>query len=698
MFRIAWRWAGRAVGGALSTAGLLASSPQASPPQFRTDINFVELHVSVSDARGAHVAGLTRDEFRVRERGVQQEVATFEEVALPLPPSAGGSRTVLPNVDPSVADTGHLAAGRIYILVFDAQGLRSSATPKYARQLAQFVDDALTPADLAAVVNLSSGIYTPFTSSKPRLRAALELDSYYRGAMSQETLPGTPGGGGRFDAAVADAMADLAVAFATGERSRETTNRAAVFAAVARLAEYVSGFEGRRKSLVYFSGGTDLLTASGTPRTSLDAGARGGAYTAMLRALQAANVSVYSVDLEGLARFDPYDAGGAASALPSTIGTAYAPAVEMMRAIADDTGGIAAIGYNDLSAPFRRIVEDNSRYYVIGYVSNQAPDGRTHDVSVEVQGRQVTVRTRRSVQSFDARARRADGKGEPLDTAWRSSDLGTLLRRPLPANAGVRLRISSVPVIVTPDRVTLQLTAEVPPGALHLVPSGEQWTGEVRVAWQVIGVDGRLEAHAAEDVAIRASAATKQAIDSVGWRYVAEVDVPPGIHQMRVAVQEGRHGPSGSAFVDVAAPTLGRTKGNTLAIAGVALASNVSRQVPTAGASPVVRSAIGAPASATRIFASGDTLRVMASIVDPASRGRTASVNWSLVNAEGIPVKRGAELLAADTLAPGAPPRVTEIDLAGLPAGSYAILVTVAAGADRATHVTPIELSPARRR
>src|SRR5262249_46637554 len=53
-----------------------------------------------------------------------------------------------------------------------------------------------------------------------------------------------------------------------------------------------------------------------------------------------------------------------------------------LRALADNTDGIAAVSSNDLARSFKRIVDDLSSYYLLGYYSSGRLDGRFHSITV----------------------------------------------------------------------------------------------------------------------------------------------------------------------------------------------------------------------------------------------------------------------------------------------------------------------------
>ena len=59
---------------------------------------------------------------------------------------------------------------------------------------------------------------------------------------------------------------------------------------------------------------------------------------------------------------------------------------DSLRTLADETGGFAAVNKNALEPTFSRIVESNSRYYVMGYYPPTHPrDGRFHKIEVRVK-------------------------------------------------------------------------------------------------------------------------------------------------------------------------------------------------------------------------------------------------------------------------------------------------------------------------
>jgi Ca-activated chloride channel family protein len=70
---------------AVATAAMLTAHAQQAPqPTFRSGTQVVPLYVTVTDATGRLVAGLTRDDFTVLDNGVPQQLVVFENEPVPF--------------------------------------------------------------------------------------------------------------------------------------------------------------------------------------------------------------------------------------------------------------------------------------------------------------------------------------------------------------------------------------------------------------------------------------------------------------------------------------------------------------------------------------------------------------------------------------------------------------------------------------
>jgi VWFA-related protein len=141
----------------------------------------------------------------------------------------------------------------------------------------------------------------------------------------------------------------------------------------------------------------------------------------ILNQANAGNTSFYPVDPRGLVVFDEH----IVPLSPSP--GAWSPMVDLaedsrrlttrinsLRTMAEVTDGIAVVQTGDLSAGMRRIVEDLSSYYLLGYYSTRDLDGKFHKITVRVKRPGVQVRAR---SGYLAATRGDEAKAKAAATA-----------------------------------------------------------------------------------------------------------------------------------------------------------------------------------------------------------------------------------------------------------------------------------------
>ena len=67
----------------LGLSGSAQVTPQSLEFKIHTDVELVLLDVSVKNASGAYVTGLTRNQFQIYENGVPQKITEFSAVDVP---------------------------------------------------------------------------------------------------------------------------------------------------------------------------------------------------------------------------------------------------------------------------------------------------------------------------------------------------------------------------------------------------------------------------------------------------------------------------------------------------------------------------------------------------------------------------------------------------------------------------------------
>ena len=334
---------------------------------FHAAANFVEVDAVVTDSHGAFVPGLSAADFDVQEDRKPQQVSacTLVDFLNPTTPAAAPSyRADLP-VDSQIA------AGRIYLLY-------TTALPTPEMQLARrdarvFVSEFMQPGDVAAVWNAeTTGRTVTFTTNKQLLLDQIDrTDTQSPAARKGQT----------------EALQD-----AVG---------------------WLSGVQGRRKSLILFatswsSDPRGLMSLYFVPDASTGMserdllGAGVSDYDILgypRRVTEQADVHIYAMDVSGLTTESPTSSGPGIGARGPGGGAdvgSREDAIGAIRSIADGTGGLALINSNDYRTAFKRVVDDNSRYYLLGYDAPHKPgDGIFHALTVKVLRPGVTVRARR---------------------------------------------------------------------------------------------------------------------------------------------------------------------------------------------------------------------------------------------------------------------------------------------------------------
>ncbi len=152
----------------------------------------------------------------------------------------------------------------------------------------------------------------------------------------------------------------------------------AVLDTLRNLGEFLAGVRGRRKAVLLFSEGLELpMSELYSMHTPTDVG---GAIRDAITAAARSNVNFFALDPRGLigltTEFIELAGSGAPNVATGVFGSQNAQqgllndirlSQSSLRTLAEETGGFAAVNQNTLGSAFERIVDANSRYYVLGY-------------------------------------------------------------------------------------------------------------------------------------------------------------------------------------------------------------------------------------------------------------------------------------------------------------------------------------------
>ena len=318
---------------AAALAALAVAAPfafQQKTPIFRSEANYVEVTARVVDREGRFIDGLTAADFEIREENRRQIVETAMRVDLPTPWGAGRTATA-PVYNPELAGNLRVASGRVYLMYLSSAGAGDiPVTRKIAKE---FVASYLHADDVVALWSLNGLV--AFTNDRERLNAG--IDRFLGDDETFQAVKGTK---------------DLGV----------------IEPSLNSALDWFSSVQGRKKSVLLFTAG---FTGLG-PITSQAALPSRPTYL-----LDRPDVQVYAIDTRGLvAPTYRSTAGAAASAAAGSVteqAEGFFSSVMHLKWMAEDTGGFAIVNINEYPDAFRRIVEENSTYYVLGYQTSVKP-------------------------------------------------------------------------------------------------------------------------------------------------------------------------------------------------------------------------------------------------------------------------------------------------------------------------------------
>jgi VWFA-related protein len=465
-----WRFRRAKAGGlgalALALSGIVVS-PQAPapqpPPTFRTEANYVRVDIYPTKDE-APVADLTQADFEVLEGGVPQKIEQFERVVIR---SAGPQDTrIEPNTVRESLAMAQASRARLVVLFLDTYHVEVEGSRAIRKPLVDALDKLIGADDLVAVMTPEMSA-SDITFARKTTTIDGFLTRYWHWGERDRLMPADP-----VDRQYAECypnqppMSDCADQNGIAAEMIDRRHEKLVLDALEDLVGYLHGVREERKAILAISDGWLLfhpnealarpLKCQGVPtgptvtvdprsgRLTTKDPANGSAPTnkcdadrmqlaqldndrqfrELLDAANRANASFYPVDPRGLAVFDTpimrMDVPGAPPPMlpPSVDAAMLRGRINSLRTLAEATDGLAIVNSNNLAAGLKRVVDDLSSYYLIGYYSSGKLDGKFHPISVRVKRPGVRVRARRGYlaatpETAASMARAAAGKPAP---------------------------------------------------------------------------------------------------------------------------------------------------------------------------------------------------------------------------------------------------------------------------------------------
>lgn len=573
--------------------------PQQRGYRLRVDVDLVLLNVVVRDKRGELVRGLTRDDFEVFEDGRAQNISTFDfenvdefSLAGAAQPTVAGAAPA-PSLRPS-AQTGAVQARdrRLMVLFFDFTAMEPEEIERAAGAAKNYVERQMQPADLVAIVSLATSLRVDqdFTSEKERLLRV--LDAYVSG-QGQGFENGAAGD--------SEGLPESGAAFTPDESDYNQFNTDRKLFALESLAQALAPIQ-QKKSIIYFTNG---ISRSGIENQT--------ALRAATAACVRANCAIYPMDLRGL---EALPSGGAAQSASLHGRAAYsgqsvlaqfeenASTQETLVSLAADTGGKAFLDSNDFTQVFRKVQQDTSAYYVIGYLSaNKVRDGRF---------RRVRVRVKRPGLKLEYRPGYfAPRDFQHSDRADRERQLEEELASDLPST-DVAVYVGAAFFQLDESRSYIPVSLIVPGSQIPFVQSSDKDKATLDILGVVLDSAKIPFGRVRETLKLNVDAS--QQVRRKNVQYNTGFILPPGTYQVKFVVRENQTGRVGSFATELQIPDLRKAplRFSSIVLGNQRVASKAKSP------NPLVRDGQELVPNVTHVFTPDQHLLLQYEVYDPA--------------------------------------------------------------------------------
>ena len=649
-------------------AGLLADQSQNdAQTTFRTGVDLIRLDVSVLDKSRRPVRGLTAADFTVTENGRLQRIVAVTEVnaAEQAPkPSAWirhASRDITGN---DLAD--QLDGGRALAIVLDEGNIPTESAMQVAtRDLARHIVDGLGPTDLAAVVfPLNPGKTQDFTHDLQRLYDA--IDTFKAEQREYEWL--TPDGVGPRQGDVRRYSSLLNVDPCLREYPAVPTLRAVT----SRLATIPN----QRKSVFLVSVGLPLAFSGGRTRCQ---SLLYEEMRATFRDAQRGNVNIHTVypgagrAFQSLLQESRVINGRMREATDTfSAHMEVQQRHDFLETTAHQTGGRAVADSPTVLEEVDQIFAEDASYYLIGYeTSNGEPDGKFRRVEVNVNDRDVTVRTSSGYWAPD--------KDRPVVSEQRDApSSNTLSIAGLASPQGLVLRAALHPIArVNTNAVARRNDVEIAAVLSVRVPAPRQPIPETLTLVRTIAdSQGRTTQPVQE---VRTLTLEPLAGDTLRYDVWSRFSLPPGRYEVRFNASSRVADSSGSVYAELDVPDLSR---NGIVMSAVVLGAEPPdpRVDPFGAIVPIVPTTLREFTPADRV---STFLRVFQGGSNPLG---AVTIETRVVGSDDTTDVRSTETLPAEKFDAGRSASFTgEVPLTGLTPGMYLMSVTATADGGRST-------------
>jgi VWFA-related protein len=613
-------------------------SPQSQPPpppeapqrpQYRMHVTseLVLVNVVARDKKGNLIRDLKKEDFTVTEDGKRQQISTFDFENVDELATAGAAQATITGAAGSANLLHSAPAGanpfdardrRLMLLFFDFSGMDPEQIDRGVDSAKKFVKDKMLPADLIALVSLSTNMRVDldFTSDKAKVLSVL---SSYASSQGQGYDLGSEGS--------SEGQAESGGSYTPDDTDYNTFTADRKLLALQAIMQALGKID-QKKSIIYFSNG---ITQSGVDNQS--------ALRATTASAVRANVSIYPLDVRGLQAFPP---GGEAQNASLHGQSAYngnavfndlngnANSQETLATLAEDTGGKAFFDSNDFSGVFSQVQKDTSAYYVLGFTStNPLKDGHFRHLKVQLNRQDVKLEYRSGYY--------AGRDFQHLNNSDREEQLTDELEAQLP-QTDVAVYAGAHYFRQDDSHYYLGVSLVIPGSQIPFVQAKDKDSATIDIIGEVLA-SGKLPVGHQRDT-VKLAVDSAQQVRRKNVQYNTGFVLAPGSYHLKFVVRENRTGRMGTFETDVQIPDLRKVP---LRMSSVVLAS---QRVPATGNKkgphPLIQNQTELVPNITHVFTQDQHLYLQYEVYDAAHamKGAPAATQAAGNNAANAPKEK----------------------------------------------------------
>ena len=526
---------------------LPAQQPDSEAPLIRVTVNLVQVDAIVTDKSGHVVTDLSPDDFELLQDGKPRKINRFAYIATQSGPTPLPARRANPSAVPIPPPTYKPEQiRRTIVLVVDDLALSFESMYQVREAIKKFTA-SLQPGDLVAMMRTGAGAgaVQSFTADHAQIN---QLADALRWNFRSRTGAG-PVTSVDEESEDSDAPED------------ELLNRNAGLGSLGAIQWIVKGLANTpgRKSIVLLSEGFKMQTRSKGADTFE------GTLTDPLRRLtdQAtrAGVVIYTIDPRGLQTLaltaaDTVRNQQQSDRLLERRARECQQTQDPLRILAADTGGKSFINTNFPDDALRRVLDDQSGFYLLGYAPGEATfDRKYHKITVRVKRKGLEVRSRTGFVGV------ADKPAAAPANQTSQQQLVLALNSPF-QSAAIPVKLTGLFAVDDKQAPYLHCLLHIDLGNIQLTEGADgKLHGKLEILVAAFDENGTAPHHNFRPASFTIDKATAAAaIDRGIFVTVAYPLKKAGPYQLRTAVRDPGTGAIGNASQFVFAPDLTKNR------------------------------------------------------------------------------------------------------------------------------------------